>query len=255
LPSLSSLLLKIPDEFKPMAAIGMGSLILVTLVLFHGLGIHNILVRFKRGEIRLEHGRPHLGLAGLLFARAVFFMLCLHIFEIMAWAFVLNHLGLIPRPADAIYFCANAYTTLGYGAVDLSPLWRNISPIIAISGLFTFAWTASSLVNIVGGYIKLVGQLEEERLQELDMRRAERRAEWDAMRQESQMEQQSRVESGKREAGASFFERRRIRHEERQEENKLRAAARSEIGQLRRKEREDEDKLGQPPPESGGPDS
>ena len=69
--------------------------------------------------------------------------------EITAWAFGLMWLGLILRPNDAIYFCANAYTTLGYGTVDLDPQWRNISPIIAISGLFTFAWTTSSLVSVV----------------------------------------------------------------------------------------------------------
>src|SRR6202012_1235501 len=102
-----------------MAAIGIGSLILVLLVLFHGISLHRILVLFKRGEIRLRTGRPHLGRAGLFFGWAVFLMLSLHILEIMTWAWFLVHLGLILRAADAIYFCANAYTTLGYGTVDL----------------------------------------------------------------------------------------------------------------------------------------
>jgi hypothetical protein len=249
LPSLSSLLLKIPDEFKPLAAIGIGSLILVVLLLFHGIGLHLIIVPFKRAEVRLRAGRPHLGRAGLLFGWAVYQMLFLHILEIAFWAFALNRLGLIIRPTDALYFCANAYTTLGYGAVDLGTPWRNISPIIAISGLFTFAWTASSLVNMVGAYIKLVEQLEYERLEELDLRATARTAERDVARKERAAEAAEELEARKRAGSASFFERRKIRREEKQEEKQMRAAAKAEVKNIREKERADEDALGQTAPQ------
>jgi hypothetical protein len=70
---------------------------------------------------------------------------------------------LIARGYDAIYFCANAYTTLGYGSVDLEAHWRLISPIIGISGLFTFAWTTSALIDVVSSHRQLIDQLEDER--------------------------------------------------------------------------------------------
>src|SRR5271166_3666374 len=59
-------------------------------------------------------------------------------------------------------FCANAYSTLGYGSVDLEPHWRNISPIIGISGLFTFAWTTRVLVEMVTLHRQLIGHLIDE---------------------------------------------------------------------------------------------
>ena len=170
MPKLSSLLLKIPDEFKPFAALGIGALILVCLVLFHGVSLHRILVLHRRAEAFLRSGRPHVWTAEMLFAWSVFLMLALHLIEIMTWAFALVHMGLILRPADSIYFCANAYTTLGYGTVDLGTSWRNISPIIAISGLFTFAWTTSSLVGMVASHIRLLEQLDVERTEEREMR-------------------------------------------------------------------------------------
>ena len=244
MPSLSSLLLKIPDEFKPMAAIGIGSLLLVMLVLFHGIGLHGILVRFKRSEVRMQMGRPHLGRAGFLFTWSVFLMLSMHIMQITAWAFALMWLGLILRPTDAIYFCANAYTTLGYGAVDLDPHWRNISPIIAISGLFSFAWTTSSLVSILTSYLKLVEQLEQERLQELNMRAAARKAAWDVLHNEKALEQAAKLEARKRAAGASFFQRWRIRREEKHREREMCDAAVAEMKSILQKERRDEDALG-----------
>jgi hypothetical protein len=253
LPSLSSLLLRIPDEFKPLAALGIGAVILVFLVLFHGLGIHRILVHYKHVDVRLRSGRPHLGRAAFLFIWAIFMMLSLHICEIVMWAYALIWLGLIVRPADAIYFCANAYTTLGYGTVDLGASWRNISPIIAISGLFTFAWTTSSLVNLVAGYLKLVEQLETERLEQLRLRASAAKAEWDVLADERQAERAERREADKRAGGVSFFERRTIRKEEKQKLKQMRELEKTERENIREKERSEEDKLGPgaPPGDAG----
>jgi hypothetical protein len=248
LPSLSSLLLKIPDEFKPMAAIGIGSLLLVILVLFHGIGLHRIVVRFKRSQVRMQMGRPHLGRAGLLFGWSVFLMLSLHIMQITAWAFALMWLGLILRPSDAIYFCANAYTTVGYGTVDLNQHWRNITPIIAICGLFSFAWTTSSLVSILSSYLRLVEQLEQERLQELNMRAAARKAAWDVLAKEKGLERAGKLDARKRAAGASFLQRWRIRREEKHRDKEMREAAVAEMKSILQKERRDEDGLGHTAP-------
>jgi hypothetical protein len=237
-------LLKIPDEFKPLAALGIGALIMVVLVLFHGVSLHRILVLHRRGEARLRAGRPHVWGAEFLFGWSIFLMLGLHIFEIATWAFALVHMGLILRPADSIYFCANAYTTLGYGVVDLGPNWRNISPIIAICGLFTFAWTTSSLVGMVSAHLRLLEELQVERLQERDMRAAELREAWDTHSHEREAERASRAEANKRASTASFFERRRIWKEERKKEKELRAEARGKIADLYRNERLEEQKLG-----------
>jgi hypothetical protein len=251
LPSLSSLLVKIPDEFKPMAALSIGSVILVLMVLFHGISLHKILVHFKRRELRLQAGRPHLWGAAFLFGWAIFMMLTLHIVEIMAWSWALLHLGLIVHPVDALYFCANAYTTMGYGTVDLNQLWRNITPVIAISGLFTFAWTTSSLVTMVANYLKIVEQLELERMKQLNMRAAARHDQWDAIHKEQQTEHDAREQTRKTASSLSFFERRKVWHEEKEKEEQLRAVVRDEVRRIREQERADENKLGQDSPLEG----
>ena len=249
---LADLLHRIPDEFKPMASLGVGAVILVGLVLFHGAGLHRVLVWRKRWERRLTLGRPHLAAAGMLFAWAVFLMLTLHILEIIIWAVILNHLDLIHLVQDSIYFCANAYTTLGYGTVALDEKWRNISPIIAISGLFTFAWTTSSLVDLVRAHSRLIEQLEDERVQELELRAALRKDEWDARTREKESERAERAQTREKVTGTSFMERRKVRKEEKQAVEKLRVAEKAELEALRRKECEDEEKLGpgMPPPDS-----
>ena len=160
---LAAALGAIPDDAKPWAALGIGAMLLVFLVMFHGAGLHTIIVVRTWVEPHELAGRLRRVRALTWFGSSVFFLLALHIAEVVIWAFALLFLGLVPRPGDAIYFCANAYTTLGYGNVDLAPNWRNISPIIAMSGLFTFAWTASSLVEIVAAHKRIVGQLHDER--------------------------------------------------------------------------------------------
>src|SRR5271156_2753959 len=189
--------MEIPDELKPWAALGLGAIILVCLVLFHGSGIHNILLYHKWNERRLWLGRPHHTRATILFGTSVFLMLSLHIIGVLVWAFVLAHLGLIPKANDAIYFCANAYTTLGYGQVDIDPLWRNISPIIGISGLFTFAWTTSALVGVVTSHNRLLEQLVIEREKQLERRAAARNTVTAVRTQEGELERAERAKNAK----------------------------------------------------------
>lgn len=158
-----SLLQKIPDDYKPLAAVVIGSIIPVAIVLFHGTGLHNIMVGQDRWRARLFAHQPHLTGAALIFGWGVFLMLFLQMVEILIWSLFLNRLGLIKSVHDTIYFCANAYTTLGMGKMELDRPWRLISPIIGISGLFTFAWTTSALVDMVTAHRQVVEQVRAKR--------------------------------------------------------------------------------------------
>jgi hypothetical protein len=241
---LHSLLLQIPDNLKPWAALGLGAIILVCLVLFHGSGIHTILVFHKRNERRLWAGRPHRTEATLLFGTSVFLMLSLHILGVLVWAFVLAHLGLILKADDAIYFCANAYTTLGYGMVDLDPHWRNISPIIGISGLFTFAWSTSALVSVVTGHTRLLEQLEIEREKQLELRAAARNAVGTVRGEESEAERSARLKIEKDRQADGVRGRLENWRDENREIEAMREAEQAKIAEIRRKEGHDEDQLG-----------
>lgn len=148
----SSLLERIPEDLKPIAAIVIGSAVLVLIVMFHGAGLQAIMIAQNRWHERLAKRPPRLAGASLVFGISVFQMLFLQIVEIVMWAMILWPLGLLKSAHNAIYFCANAYTTLGMGKMELEENWRMISPIMAISGLFTFAWTTSALVDVVNAH-------------------------------------------------------------------------------------------------------
>jgi hypothetical protein len=241
---IPTLLAKIPDEYKPIAAVGIGSLMLVSLALFHGAGLHIISIQQKRRQRQLRLGRPRLAAGALLFGRSVFLMLALHVVEIVIWAFVIIHAGFVKHAYDAIYYSANAYTTLGMGSLDIDRNWRNISPIIAISGLFTFAWTTSALVDVVASNGRLLEQLEDEREREFEMRFALRKEEGDVLKTERSEALSEREKTRTQLSGLSFFQRRKVWWEERNREEEFRTTARGQIQDLRQKERQDEEKLG-----------
>jgi len=171
-------------------------------------------------------------------------MLALHVVEILIWSFAITHTGIVKHAYDAIYFCANAYTTLGMGSLDVDLHWRNISPIIGISGLFTFAWTTSALVDVVASNGRLLEQLEVEREHEMHMRFALRKEEWDVLKTERSEALSEREKTGTQLSGLSFFQRRKVWREERNREKEFRTTARAQIQGLRQKECQDEEKLG-----------
>jgi hypothetical protein len=140
-------------------------------------------------------------------------------------------------------FAANAYTTPGFGNVDLTEQWRNIAPIIGISGLFAFAWTTSALVNVVSAHSQLIERLEEVREREMQMRFSLRKEAWDARQSERSAERTERDKARAQAAGASLFQSLRVWRDERKSVKQLRQGKIAEIAELRRKEREGEEKL------------
>jgi hypothetical protein len=243
----------IPDEYKPIAALVIGAFVLVFIALFHGVGLHWILVMQNRGERRLRVAKPRLVAVVFLFAWSVFLMLDLHLVEVLIWSFALGCMGLINHASDAIYFCANSYTTLGMGKVDVDSHWRIISPIIGISGLFTFAWTTSALVDVVASNRRLLNLLEDEREEELRMRFAMRKAQWDAVKTEGTAERAEQEKARGLAAGSSLSQRLKIWRDERKIVAELRKQKVAEIEDLRRQERLQEKEI-RPKPADAGPD-
>ncbi len=132
----------------PAADFFFGGGMLLAIVLMHATGMRFLTDRFEArlqwvGR-RMSTWRPDILLGGV-----VALMLMLHLLEIFAWSAALVYSGLVNNWRAAGFFAANTYTTVGYGNFVLPDGWHMLAPIIAISGLFTFGWTGSVLVDIV----------------------------------------------------------------------------------------------------------
>jgi hypothetical protein len=132
----------------PAADLFFGGAMLVFIILVHAAGVRSVTshVATRSASIML---RPTLWRADLLMGSIVFLLLALHVAEMMIWAAALVYSNLVSDWRTAGFFAGNTYTTVGYGDFVLPNGWRMLAPIIAMSGLFTFGWSGSVLVDFV----------------------------------------------------------------------------------------------------------
>ena len=73
----------------------------------------------------------------------------LHLVVTLMWARPIWCSERIPGMRDRYFFVLENCTALGDNTVSLQKAWRLIGPVIALSGLFNFGWTASVFVNML----------------------------------------------------------------------------------------------------------
>lgn len=134
----------------PLPDIMFGGAVLVTVIMFHAFWIRVITSSYLKRSNALK-SRASLWQADLLFTVMVMMLLALHLAEVVVWSAALIFGDIAANWSTAAYFAANCYTALGE-PFSLPRAWRMVPPIIAMSGIFTFAWTASVLVNFVSRY-------------------------------------------------------------------------------------------------------
>lgn len=72
-----------------------------------------------------------------------------HLIQIALWAVVFVVLGEMASFADAFYFSAESYTSLGYGDIVLSGRWRLLGPLEAMDGLLLFGISTALMFAIM----------------------------------------------------------------------------------------------------------
>ena len=159
--SAACVLTSVPYDFVPVELLAFGAIMLVAIMLIHGSGLGWITDWHERGCRFFLDRKLHPRLGASVFATAILMMLGLHIIETMMWGLALNKAKLIGSLRDSIYFSANTYTTIGYGKMILPENWRELAPIMAISGLFAFAWTTGEMFNVIILHRKFLADLWE----------------------------------------------------------------------------------------------
>ena len=136
------------SEVMPAADLFFGGAMMILIVLVHAAGVRTVTTHvLRRTQVIMQ--RPTRWEADLLMASIVFMLLALHVVEICIWSAALVYSNLVADWRTAGFFAGNTYTTVGYGNFILPNGWRMLAPIIAMSGLFTFGWSGSVLVDFV----------------------------------------------------------------------------------------------------------
>jgi len=158
------------SQALPLPDLLFGGSVLVLVIMFHAFWTRLITgaVLKRSQDIR---SRGLIWHADLLFVMSILSLLAVHLSEVLLWSTALVIGQIVNDWARAAYFAANCYTALGE-PFSLPHAWRMVPPIIAISGIFTFAWTASVLVDFVSRYNDMRAEILAQRLRPPDDRKS-----------------------------------------------------------------------------------
>lgn len=133
---------------NPLVELGFATLILIPIIVIHGWCLAKTSKFFSSRYAFYSPATPRWR-AGLLTGFTIALLVIIHLVETLLWTIPLLQLEILKNFRDAYYYVLECYTTLGEGNMILPDDWRLVGPVIAISGLFTFGWTASILVVIM----------------------------------------------------------------------------------------------------------
>jgi hypothetical protein len=85
-----------------------------------------------------------------LLSLSVFFVIAVHVAEIIAWALIYLRLNEFSELQEAVYFSTITATTLGYGDLTLSSAHHLLSGFEAIGGLILFGVSTAFFIKLIG---------------------------------------------------------------------------------------------------------
>lgn len=124
----------------PALAIGCAALLLCLAM--QGSTVVLVMTAFKT-RIRRMVGQNHNLAAHALFFCAILILLMSHLVQIFIWALLLYLTGVIPSRQTAVLLSGSTYTTVGFANDTLPIQWQLLTVIMAVTGLFAFAWSTS----------------------------------------------------------------------------------------------------------------
>lgn len=124
---------------------------LLLILLFHGSTINYIMLRFERltiGNLKFkQYNRVFFH-----FYASFFFIALIHIVEIVIWTLYIMALNLMDHPIQTLLFVGSCYTTVGFVEDILPTGWKSLAFFISFSGLFSVAWTTSTMIGMTNSY-------------------------------------------------------------------------------------------------------
>ena len=128
-----------------------GAAILLVVMVFHGALLLQISKRYEVKTFLYLSEKKYSDVA-LCFYISIFCLFLTHIAEIVLWGLSIYALSLLPTLGQSILFSGSTYTAMGFMEDILPDGWKMLAVIIAFSGMFAFAWTASVMISMTRNF-------------------------------------------------------------------------------------------------------
>lgn len=129
----------------------LGGIMLLLVMVFHGVMLLQIAKRYEVKTFLYLAEKKYSSVA-VCFYISVLLLFLTHLGEILIWGVALYFLKLIPALGQSILFSGSTYTAMGFMEDILPDGWKMLAVIIAFSGMFAFAWTASVMISMTKNF-------------------------------------------------------------------------------------------------------
>ena len=140
-----------------------GITMLLIVMLIHGFALLQIAKRYEVKTFLYLSEHKYSSVA-LVFYVSVLCLFLIHIFEIILWGISLRAFNLLPNLGESILFSGSTYTAMGFMDDLLPSGWKMLAIIIAFSGMFAFAWTASVMISMTKNFRQAYTRLHMQKL-------------------------------------------------------------------------------------------
>lgn len=131
-----------PVDIMNAQAMLVGCAALLTCITVQGGTVALVMGQMKP-RLRTLAQVKRMGLAHLMFFASIVILLMSHLAQIMIWSMVLYWPGIMSNPHHAVLLAGSTYTTVGFADDTLPQRWQLLEVIMAVTGLFAFAWSTS----------------------------------------------------------------------------------------------------------------
>jgi hypothetical protein len=139
-----------------------GIAMLLVVMLVHGVALLQIAKRYEVKSFLYLSEHKYSSVA-FVFYFSVLCLFLIHIFEII-WGVSLRAFNLLPNLGESILFSGSTYTAMGFMDDLLPNGWKMLAVIIAFSGMFAFAWTASVMISMTKNFRQAYTRLHMQKL-------------------------------------------------------------------------------------------
>jgi hypothetical protein len=141
----------------------LGGAMLLVVMVFHGVILLQIAKRYEAKTFVCLADQKY-SEVGFCFYISIMFLFLTHIAEILLWGVALYVFKLLPELDQSILFSGSTYTAMGFMEDILPNGWKMLAVIIAFSGMFAFAWTASVMISMTKSFRQAYTKLHMKKL-------------------------------------------------------------------------------------------
>jgi hypothetical protein len=124
--------------------------ILITLtVIIHMVGLVTLMgfLRARSSRLRPFHSSFR---QGAFIVLIVLGLVLIHFLEILVYAGAYRLIGLFEFMDAALYYSTSAFTTLGFGDVEINGQWRLLGAMEGLNGFLLIGWSTAFMISVIG---------------------------------------------------------------------------------------------------------